>query len=55
MRNETRYRMVEQQNPEHFRHLLAMAQREVTNRFATYENLAKLTMPVKTVAEEETK
>ncbi len=55
VRNETRYRMVEQQNPEHFRHLLAMAQREVTNRFATYENLAKLTMPVKTVAEEETK
>ena len=28
--------------------LLAMAQREVTNRYATYENLAKLTMPVKT-------
>ncbi len=49
VRNETRYRMVEQQNPEHFRHLLAMAQREVTNRFATYENLAKLTMPIKDV------
>ena len=41
--------------PSTSRHLLAMAQREVTNRFATYENLAKLTMPVKTVAEEETK
>jgi hypothetical protein len=26
-----------------------MAQREVTNRFATYENLAHLTMPVKSV------
>ncbi len=49
VRNETRYRMVEQVNPERFRHLLAMAQREVTNRFATYENMAKLTMPVKNV------
>ena len=32
-----------------FRHLLATAQREVTNRFATYENMAKLTMPVKSI------
>jgi hypothetical protein len=40
--------MVQQQNPEHFKHLLSMAQREVTNRYATYENLANLTMPVKT-------
>jgi pyruvate-ferredoxin/flavodoxin oxidoreductase len=55
VRNETRYRMVEQQNPEHFKHLLAMAQREVTNRYATYENLAHLTMPVKTVSDEEGK
>jgi len=55
VRNETRYRMVEQQNPEHFKHLLAMAQREVTNRYATYENLAHLTMPVKAVDAEETK
>jgi pyruvate-ferredoxin/flavodoxin oxidoreductase len=46
--NETRFRMVQQQNPEHFKHLLSMAQREVTNRYATYENLANLTMPVKT-------
>jgi pyruvate-ferredoxin/flavodoxin oxidoreductase len=48
IRNETRYRMIEQQNPERFKTLLAMGQREVTNRFATYENLAHLTMPVKT-------
>jgi pyruvate-ferredoxin/flavodoxin oxidoreductase len=53
VRNETRYRMVEQQNPEHFKHLLAMAQREVTNRFANYENWARLTMPVRTVDGEE--
>jgi len=53
VRNETRYRMVEQQNPERFKRLLAMAQREVTNRYATYENLAHLTMPVNTVEAEE--
>ena len=43
--------MVEQANPEHFRHLMEAAQREVTNRFAVYEHLAKLTVPVKTVGE----
>ena len=53
VRNETRYRMVEQAYPEHFKHLLASAQREVINRYAAHENLAKLTMPVKTVAEME--
>jgi pyruvate-ferredoxin/flavodoxin oxidoreductase len=52
VRNETRFRMVEQANPEHFKQLLARAQREVTNRFAVYEQLAKVTMPVKTVADQ---
>ena len=51
VRNETRYRMVEQAYPEHFKHLLAAAQREVINRYATHENLAKLVMPVNTVAD----
>ena len=51
VRNETRYRMVEQAHPEQFRHLLAAAQREVRNRFAAHENLARLVMPVKTVEE----
>ena len=46
VRNETRFRIVEQQDPERFRRLMAAAQREVTNRFATYEQLAKLAMPV---------
>jgi pyruvate-ferredoxin/flavodoxin oxidoreductase len=54
VRNETRYRMVEQADPERFRHLLAAAQREVRNRFEAHENLARLTMPVKTTAELET-
>jgi pyruvate-ferredoxin/flavodoxin oxidoreductase len=52
VRNETRYRMVEQMNPAHFKELMAMAQREVTNRYAAYENLAKLTMPVKSVEDQ---
>jgi pyruvate-ferredoxin/flavodoxin oxidoreductase len=52
IRNETRYRVVEQMNPEHFKELLAAGQREVTNRYASYENLAKLTMPVKSVEEQ---
>jgi pyruvate-ferredoxin/flavodoxin oxidoreductase len=54
VRNETRYRMVEQANPEHFKHLIEAAQREVTNRFAIYEQLAKLTVPVKADGEPST-
>ena len=44
MRNEARFRMVEQQDPERFRGLLVKAEREVKNRFQVYENLAKLTL-----------
>jgi pyruvate-ferredoxin/flavodoxin oxidoreductase len=46
-RNETRYRMVERQNPEYFRSLMKMAQRESVNRFAVYEQIARLAMPWK--------
>ena len=42
MNNETRFRVVEQQNPERFRQLVAAAQKEVTTRFSIYEQLAKL-------------
>jgi pyruvate-ferredoxin/flavodoxin oxidoreductase len=45
MRNETRFRLVEQQNPERFATLLARAQQEVKRRFALYEELAKGTSP----------
>ena len=44
VRNETRYRMVEQQDPARFRQLMAEAQEEVTRRFGIYEQLAKLSM-----------
>ena len=55
VRNETRYRMVEQADPERFKHLLAAAQREVNNRYEAHANLARLTMPTRTIAELEGK
>ena len=44
MRNEARFRMVEQQDAPRFQKLLVKAEREVKNRFQVYENLAKLTL-----------
>jgi pyruvate-ferredoxin/flavodoxin oxidoreductase len=48
VRHETRYRMIEKQNPEHFKELMALAQREVTNRFSTYKLMSEMVLPVKT-------
>jgi len=42
MNNETRFRVVEQMNPERFKKLLKDAQNEVSTRFSVYEQLAKL-------------
>jgi pyruvate-ferredoxin/flavodoxin oxidoreductase len=39
--NETRFRMVEQQNPQRFKDLMVEAQKHLQNRFALYEQLAK--------------
>jgi pyruvate-ferredoxin/flavodoxin oxidoreductase len=47
VRNETRYRMIEQQNPEHFQKLLDQAQLGTTNRYSVYEQLAKLSVTAK--------
>jgi len=41
VRNETRFRMVEQMNPERFQSLLNTAQRDVAARFSMYEQMAK--------------
>ncbi len=49
MRNETRFRLVEQQNPERFRALLDQAQQNVRRRFALYEELARGTTPAEAV------
>ncbi|HET7295065.1 MAG TPA: pyruvate:ferredoxin (flavodoxin) oxidoreductase [Vicinamibacteria bacterium] len=53
MRNETRFRMVEKQDPERFRHLLARAERQARQRFAVYRQLAGLTIPQVAVEDEE--
>jgi pyruvate-ferredoxin/flavodoxin oxidoreductase len=42
MANETRFRVVQQQNPQHYQTLVAAAQREVTMRYGLYEQMAKL-------------
>jgi pyruvate-ferredoxin/flavodoxin oxidoreductase len=44
MRNETRFRLVEQQNPDRFRDLLARAQVNVKKKYALYEELARGTV-----------
>jgi pyruvate-ferredoxin/flavodoxin oxidoreductase len=45
MRNETRFRMVEKQDPVRFKRLLASAERVAAQRFAVYQQLAGLTIP----------
>jgi pyruvate-ferredoxin/flavodoxin oxidoreductase len=44
-RNETRFRMVEQQDPARFRVLMDEAQAEIHTRWATYEQLALAMTP----------
>jgi pyruvate-ferredoxin/flavodoxin oxidoreductase len=41
MVNETRFRMVEQKNPERYKTLLALAKRQVADRYALYHQLAE--------------
>ncbi len=45
MKNETRFSMVEKIDPERYKRLAAEAQRNVTERFAIYRQLAGLTIP----------
>ena len=42
VRNETRYRMVEQTNPDQFNKLIAQAQFDVAKRWMLYEQMSKL-------------
>ncbi len=44
-RNETRFRMIEQQDPARFKLLSDEAQRDIHVRWATYENLARAMAP----------
>jgi pyruvate-ferredoxin/flavodoxin oxidoreductase len=45
MRNETRFSMIEKQDPERFKRLLAAASHQATQRFAIYQQLAGLHLP----------
>ena len=45
MRNETRFRMVEKQDPERFKRFLDTAGRQAAQRYAVYQQLASLTVP----------
>jgi pyruvate-ferredoxin/flavodoxin oxidoreductase len=45
LRHETRFRMVEQQDPERFQELARMAQEHVHARYALYEHLARSMAP----------
>jgi pyruvate-ferredoxin/flavodoxin oxidoreductase len=45
--NESRFRVVDQNDHERFVKLMERAQQEVTTRFSVYEQLSKLAMPVK--------
>ena len=46
MRNETRFRMIERQDPARFKMLLAMAQEDVRQRYSRYERLVSATIPM---------
>jgi pyruvate-ferredoxin/flavodoxin oxidoreductase len=45
MRNETRFRMVEKQDPERFKRFLETASRQAAQRYAVYQQLAGVTVP----------
>jgi pyruvate-ferredoxin/flavodoxin oxidoreductase len=46
MRNETRFRMVETQDPERYKSLLKAAERDAAQRFAVYQQLSGVTIPM---------
>ena len=46
MRNEARYRMAEHGDPERFRELLRQAQEQASQRYAVYEQLAGIRVPI---------
>jgi len=52
MRNETRFRMVEQQDPQRYRELTAAAQQQVNRRYRLYEQLSRMALGDKPAAGE---
>jgi pyruvate-ferredoxin/flavodoxin oxidoreductase len=53
MRNETRFRMVEKIDPERFKRLALMAERNTRQNVAVYKQMAGITVPQVTDAEAE--
>jgi pyruvate-ferredoxin/flavodoxin oxidoreductase len=53
MKNESRFRMVERANPAQYRHFVAESQAAATRRYAVYQQLAGITVPVVETKEEE--
>jgi len=53
MRNETRFRMVEKQDPERFKRFLDKASRQAAQHYAVYQQLAGVTVPRIEAEEEE--
>jgi pyruvate-ferredoxin/flavodoxin oxidoreductase len=45
MANETRFRMVEQKNPQRYKELLGLANNQVNQRFALYQRMAESSQP----------
>jgi hypothetical protein len=45
MRNETRFRMVEKLDPERFKRLSRLAEKQARQRVGIYQQLAQLTIP----------
>jgi pyruvate-ferredoxin/flavodoxin oxidoreductase len=46
MRNESRFRMIERADPARYKHFLEKAQAAAVQRYAVYQQLAGITVPV---------
>jgi pyruvate-ferredoxin/flavodoxin oxidoreductase len=54
LRNESRFRMIERADPARYKHFVAESQAQAQRRYAVYQQLAGITVPVIPVREEET-
>jgi pyruvate-ferredoxin/flavodoxin oxidoreductase len=46
MQNESRFRVIERADPERYKHFLREAQADAQKRYAVYQQLAGITVPV---------
>jgi hypothetical protein len=52
MRNESRFRMIERADPARFKHFLEESQAAAQRRYAVYQQLAGITVPVIEIEDE---